>query len=725
MPRRLAVAMPLLAVAACGSTEELREPEQPVVVLPGARGAPVEIVTSSELEEVARLEDARSLGGGRLFELLASDRDVRVRTRAATALGRFPFPQFGLEVTEALVRALEDPALEVRLAAAFALGVRGDPAGAGTLLAYRNDPEPRVRARVIEAASRLPGPAEHAQLALSLRDADLGARMEAAVATARWDRTESGAGEIDRALLDALHPYRITRDSAPKSAVEAELVWRILWALGRRKAELGRGPFLEYATSEVVLERLFALRGLAQLPPDVPSLRVVTAALGGPTAARDWRIAYEATVALGNYGRSDRHRLDAATRDALAGDAPLAALEAAAENECAHVRAGAMEALAGYGDGRRVLAVLQRGRLDLSVSVRAASLRARVRNASGSDALEALERGAREDDPVLRAAAVDAAGGLRDERAAAILLELTGDPSLFVATRAVEQLGQHPSAKVREALHRFLSHADNGMRLGAALALKEMPDSTDVPTLTLAAATSTGEGAPEVAFTAIQVLGLIGTDAARAAIEAARNDPNPYVRAVARKLLAEKSDAAPDAAAQGASAAAGESSSPEPAPRPVPVPGKEYPLWRFNPLVEVTTTRGTLVFELFPAEAPLHVYNFLMLVERGAYDGLTFHRVVPAVVVEGGDHPGAGHGGQPRAGDAMRAAVNPRKSTRGSLGMPRNEDPDSGGSQFFVTHLPTPHLDGRYTFFGELRTGGEVLDRLEVGDRILSARLVP
>jgi peptidylprolyl isomerase len=56
--------------------------------------------------------------------------------------------------------------------------------------------------------------------------------------------------------------------------------------------------------------------------------------------------------------------------------------------------------------------------------------------------------------------------------------------------------------------------------------------------------------------------------------------------------------------------------------------------------------------------------------------------------------------------------------------MPRNDDPDSGGSQFFVTHLPTPHLDGRYTFFGELRAGGNTLDQLEVGDRILSARIL-
>ncbi|NOT30564.1 MAG: HEAT repeat domain-containing protein, partial [Planctomycetes bacterium] len=327
MRRRLAAASLLLA-AACGSSDERQEPaSEAAIVLPGARGAAVELTTSRELEEVAHLEDARSLGDGRLLELLSSERDIRVRERSATALGRFPYPRFGVAVTEALVRALEDPALDVRLAAAFALGVRGDPSGSGTLLAYRNDPEPRLRARVVEAASRLPGPGEHAQLVLSLRDADLSVRMEAAVGTARWERSEDGAGEIDRALLDALSPYRISRETAPKSAVEAELVWRILWALGRRKAELGRGPFLEYARAEVALERLFALRGLAQLAPDVAGVRAVIAALVGPLATRDWRIAYEATMALKSFGAHDEDRLAPTTRELLASDEVLAALE--------------------------------------------------------------------------------------------------------------------------------------------------------------------------------------------------------------------------------------------------------------------------------------------------------------------------------------------------------------------------------------------------------------
>ena len=141
-------------------------------------------------------------------------------------------------------------------------------------------------------------------------------------------------------------------------------------------------------------------------------------------------------------------------------------------------------------------------------------------------------------------------------------------------------------------------------------------------------------------------------------------------------------------------------------------------------MVEVSTSRGALVFELFPAEAPVHVPNFLELARRGEYDGRIFHRVVPDFVIQGGDYRGDGNGSRPWQGSALRHELGPRDFVRGSLGMPRNDDVDSGGCQFFVTHRPTPHLDGRYTVFGELRAGGAALDAIEVGDRILGVRVL-
>src|SRR4029077_18413677 len=132
----------------------------------------------------------------------------------------------------------------------------------------------------------------------------------------------------------------------------------ILWALGRRKAELGRGPFLEYAGSDVVLERLFALRGLGQLAPDAEGLRAAAAALVGPKAAKDWRVAYEAAAAIGRFASAEEAKKEANLT------LLLDALEAGTKHPSAHVRAAVMEALGNFPDNRRVLELLQRGRID-------------------------------------------------------------------------------------------------------------------------------------------------------------------------------------------------------------------------------------------------------------------------------------------------------------------------------------------------------------------------
>jgi cyclophilin family peptidyl-prolyl cis-trans isomerase len=133
------------------------------------------------------------------------------------------------------------------------------------------------------------------------------------------------------------------------------------------------------------------------------------------------------------------------------------------------------------------------------------------------------------------------------------------------------------------------------------------------------------------------------------------------------------------------------------------------------PSVRIVTDRGTLELALFPAEAPITVDNFVSLARRGYFDGQAFHRVVPNFVVQAGDPRGDGNGGP---GYAIRDELNPHRYGRGALGMALS-GPNTGGSQFFVTHSPQPHLDGGYTVFGQLRSGGDVLDRIVQGDRIV------
>jgi cyclophilin family peptidyl-prolyl cis-trans isomerase/HEAT repeat protein len=134
-----------------------------------------------------------------------------------------------------------------------------------------------------------------------------------------------------------------------------------------------------------------------------------------------------------------------------------------------------------------------------------------------------------------------------------------------------------------------------------------------------------------------------------------------------------------------------------------------------SPRASIETDRGTLDLELFAADAPITVDNFVTLARRGYFDGQLFHRVVPNFVVQGGDPRGDGNGGP---GHAIRDEMNQHRYVRGTMGMALS-GPNTGGSQFFVTHAPQPHLDGGYTVFGQLTDGGAVLDRIVQGDRIV------
>lgn len=126
------------------------------------------------------------------------------------------------------------------------------------------------------------------------------------------------------------------------------------------------------------------------------------------------------------------------------------------------------------------------------------------------------------------------------------------------------------------------------------------------------------------------------------------------------------------------------------------------------------TEKGEIVIDLFSGDAPLTVLNFVRLAESGFYDGLTFHRVVPNFVIQGGDPRGDSWGSP---GYSIRSEFNRHKYLPGMVGM-ASAGPDTEGCQFFITHSVQPHLDGNYTIFGRVRRGMEVVNAIQVGDRI-------
>ena len=134
------------------------------------------------------------------------------------------------------------------------------------------------------------------------------------------------------------------------------------------------------------------------------------------------------------------------------------------------------------------------------------------------------------------------------------------------------------------------------------------------------------------------------------------------------------------------------------------------------PKVRCVTPKGEFVIALNGEIAPNTCAVFLDLIGQGFYDDLTFHRVVPDFVVQGGDPRGDGWGGPATPSAASGAG---RRYKRAAVGI-AHDGKDTGGSQFFVTLSEQPHLNGRYTIFGEVTEGMEVVDLLEVGDRFRS-----
>jgi peptidyl-prolyl cis-trans isomerase B (cyclophilin B) len=130
------------------------------------------------------------------------------------------------------------------------------------------------------------------------------------------------------------------------------------------------------------------------------------------------------------------------------------------------------------------------------------------------------------------------------------------------------------------------------------------------------------------------------------------------------------------------------------------------------------TSKGSIVVELFPGDAPNTVSNFVFLAKDNFYDGTVFHRVIADFMVQGGDPTASGRGG-PGYQFADELKGNPRKHQVGSLSM-ANAGPNTNGSQFFITHIATNWLDGKHTVFGQVLKGQDVVNAIAQGDKLVS-----
>ncbi len=616
---------------------------------------------------------AQALGGGE-----------ELRRQAALATARIGDPRGGT-VLESL---LADPSPKVRRAAAFALGELGE---AGPLGRGRYD-----------GSQVLLG-------ALTTEDRDTG-RLAAEALAKLGVPLETVVGRLIEAPSEEFFPRLLP------SLFRFQDAAVVRWAeQGLEQTE--RGPPGGGPTESLRAMAAYAL-GRDALPEGAPLLRPLLA--DGDPWVRGW-----AARGLGSVGeRDDLERLRPLLDDPRPGpiiQALRAARRLIEDAKVAPPREWTprlLELMADPRPGVRLTAVEVSAMwlLDEDLGTELLALtRSGVRRerelallalAEGEDprAAAALLRLAGDPDPAVRARAAEAAGFLR---AAEVLDRLAVDdnPGVRVAALDTYLAGEPPDAA--EIVRSALEDPDPAVR-ASALGWAEEHPVIDGRSLVAAMANTRRDRIADARLAGVKALRARATAtvneraAAVAVLEELTRDREYLVRRAAARALADLGEAPPPV---------GEARS----DRTVGIYRQIVQRTAAPRRVELVTERGTVGLELACPEAPLTCLNFLQLAAQGYYEGLTFHRVVPDFVVQAGDPRGDGWGGP---GYNLRDEINTLRYERGAVGMALS-GPDTGGSQFFITLAPQPHLDGGYTVFGRVIAGEEVLEKIVQGDRIL------
>jgi len=654
----------------------------------GAQQPSTDEATVGVLAALLAASDARRFDGAPLREALTHP-NPGVRRQAALAAGRIGD---GAAV-DLLIPALHDSVSAVQAAAAFALGLLKDPRAIPALLET-------VRA----VGSSDQGAAQlEAVTAIAKTGGDDGARALSDIIAAGSPGASTPV--VNAALLEAWRlGSRATLAQLVRftDAVDAATRWRALYALARLRAAPGAAALVRSLGDPDPQTRTVAARGISKALLDSARL--------DPSGA-------------------------------------VAALRRLLVDPDAHIRINALRALASFRDSSLSHAVVPLvADRDIGVAVQAETTLGVLRGGAALEALRdrltssvfALKRQA-----LIALAQADSAAGV----AAAAAVSRDADwrwrsvaAEAFGAARARDQLeGQLADADgrvVAQALsmlqrvvpaadsslitraRTLLTQADPAVRSIAADLVARQLNIDDVDLLVAAYGRAQGDPFNDARLSAVSALGAIAASstAGRALVAtkfvSVTARPDDYL---VRRLAADTLPDTRDAWGPALPIVTGRTIADY---RDVARRWLAPALAGTNPHVVLETERGTLDIELLPAEAPLTVAAFLDLVTRRYFDGTRWHRVVPNFVVQDGDPRGDGWGGP---GFSIRDEINPVRYDVGTVGMALS-GPNTGGSQYFITHSAQPHLDGNYTIFGRVVGAGGflVLNAIGQGERIRS-----
>lgn len=620
---------------------------------------------------------------------LLEDPEGRVRRRAALAVGRVGL----VEAVEPLTTLLSDEEMEVRQMAAFALGLIGAPAARPALIAALKDREPVVQGRAAEALGVIGDRADAAAIS-EMVQAHITSGALSGLAPDELRHPLAPAVEATR-----LGIYALARLGSYEALAAAMLDaggnpvstwWPVAYALQRVNDPRAAQPLLTLLATPGRYTASFAARGLGSLkigPAATPLRELVQQRRADPA------VVIQAVRALGAIG-------DAAASPLLT--------KIVADAEAGNLlRLEALTALGSVGGGENLDLMLDL-MSDPSALIRGAAMRALVR-IDPETFLTTLSGLDPDRDWTVRVAQAGALGALPPAQGRARLLTMLNDRDQRVIPAVMSALVASKAPETDRLLIDRLRADDFAVRAAAANGLAELKAAAAGPALVEAYRAAFGDSTYVARSAIVAALNRLDPAAARPLLQEALKDREWAVRVRAAALLGE----------QGATNA-GVDIRPAAGGRPIEDAEREALLEpQFSPHAFIETDRGTVEIELAIADAPLTVANFVALARRGFFGGVPIHRVVPDFVVQDGDPRGDGEGGP---GYTIRDELNQLPYLRGTVGMALDWE-DTGGSQFFITHSPQPHLDGRYTVFGQVVNGMDVVDRLEPWDIVRRVRI--
>ncbi|HKR07971.1 MAG TPA: peptidylprolyl isomerase [Gemmatimonadaceae bacterium] len=645
--------------------------------------------------QLLAMTDTRQLDTALIDRLLAT-RSTVLRAAATLAIGQVG-TELGMARAGRLRELLRDADANVAAKSAYALGLLRDPASV-TALASALSSTPAVAREAAWALGETGAPARGAITSALAADRDDGTMIQLLLAAAK------------------LRPLPIPQVRRFFRATNPAVVWAATYAVARQRAASGVRDLIDLERSAIARQSAANVRSVGA-PYDAP-------ANGGALI--------RAEIARG-LSKS-------AAGDSLAPTA-YAVLARLASDTDPHVRINALRSLGTYGSGARSSLVRATRDTDPNVRIAAAQSLSSALDTSGIDfaslwgadtsivyraslLASATRAGlrptqlalwARSRDWHQRAAAASATGDTLDRAfAIAQTAQFIADPDPRVREAAYGAIAPPASMQLEDTVHgvllRGLKDPDFYVRATAIAALNDRPSANDLRAVIASYHLAAHDSANDARLAALQYVSALwkkdsvafGQDL-KEQLAGAQVPVDPLERAAGKTLPFWKKWGTVRATSRPASWY-------EQVVRSMVIPSLDGK----RPRATIQTVRGPIQLEMFGDDAPITAWNFLSLARSGYYRNTRFHRVVPNFVAQDGDPRDDGNGGP---GYAIRDEMNPNRYERGAVGMALS-GPDTGGSQYFITHSPQPHLDGHYTVFGKVVRGYDVLDRIVQGDRI-------